>query len=150
VCRDKIRKWRALLAETKEGSLDGGRDCTLEAQQRVRGNETKTRPSTVGRELRRRGGMSTVELTYANASLEILPYGLHLRCLALKQCDDAEPFDVLVGPEDASVLLQERSFRNSVVGRYANRLPNKVKLPNGSIAQLEGNSEVLHGGVGCC
>jgi galactose mutarotase-like enzyme len=94
--------------------------------------------------------MSAVELTYDNASLEILPYGLHLRRLALKRRDDAEPFDVLVGPEDASVLLQERSFRNSVVGRYANRLPDKVELPNGTIAQLEGDSEVvLHGGVGC-
>jgi galactose mutarotase-like enzyme len=84
--------------------------------------------------------MTDLCLRYKHAELSILEHGLHLHRLTIAGRD------VLVGPADPSVLVQERSFRNCIIGRYANRLPST--LPDGT--PLEGGDDsgvVLHGGV---
>ena len=78
--------------------------------------------------------------------LHILPYGLTLHRLIVRT--DGQESDLLIGPEEAERCGSDgRLFRNTVVGRYANRLRVSTAAQHGLRLEGDDGSDVsLHGG----
>lgn len=95
-------------------------------------------------------GFTPVILSSGRLRLSILPFGLTLHALELTPSSASGSItvlDLLIGPESAEHYKSNRSFFNTTVGRYANRLPSgKSTLPSGAVIDLPGSGVCLHGG----
>lgn len=79
--------------------------------------------------------------------LHVLPYGLTLHRLIVRT-EGGKEQDLLVGPEEPERCGSDgRLFRNTVVGRYANRLRVSAAAQHGVRLEGDEGSDVsLHGG----
>ena len=80
-------------------------------------------------------------LPYVNAlALEVLPHGVTLHRLFVQA--DGKTHDILVGPEDPAGHLQQK-YTNTIVGRYANRVPvAPVALAASSASMMDSTSSM--------